>query len=576
MRNLIIAIMALLLSGIPVSCYATQQQVPESWIGGFWIDGNWVSVEVRFDRQNENLGGTADILFPSYGGGEDAINVALDNIKQTSAGIHFEIPIRTRSVIVDGLKKDNTISGDYVFEQAKGTFGLTRMANVTVAALGKYYGLYRVSSDRVISILRGWGSPRTLNYVDYKTGQIGTLWASSENEFFSGSGREVSFPVSLRVSFEKNESGNVRTLLWHSHDEPNLTARKIEAKEESLTFKNGDITLGATLILPPTEGRHPVVIVTPGDYGTNRNQLRIWAHNFVSRGIAALVFDSRGAGQSSGAINSNSFSDLADDVLAIVQSLKTRADINPKQIGLFGFSNSAYTVALAASRSKDVGFLILQSHSGVPPWKQEMFRAETQLRADNFPDSTVKQGADFMRLKFEAAQTGAGWEQIQEIMIQAAGERWLAYTNPPRSLERLRGFWERSATYNPVPALEKLNIPVFAYWGANDTYVPVTESAAAFKQAMARAGNKKYTVKIYPNSQHDLVEGSGSPSIYRQLKHFPAGFWKGQTDWLKKTGIVRYSGRKQAPKGNKRALNARTFSLKQHDSLRTLHQWMVS
>src|SRR5215510_8150979 len=395
MRNLIIAIMALLLSGVPVSCYATQQQEPEGWIGGFWIDGNWVSVDVRFDRQKENPGGTADILFPSYGGGEDAINVALDNTKQTSAGIHFEIPVRTRRVILDGLQKDNTISGDYLYGQAKGTFGLTRMANVTVAALEKHYGLYRVSSDRVISILRGWGSPRTLNYVDYQTGQLGTLWASSENEFFSGSGREVSFPISVRVSFEKDESGKVKSLLWQSLDEPNVTARKIEAKEERITFKNKDITLGGTLILPPTEGRHAVVIVTPGDFGTNRNQLRFWAHNFVGRDIAALVFDSRGAGESSGVINSNSFSDLADDVLAIVQSLKTRADINPKQIGLFGFSNSGFTVSLAASRSKAVAFLILQSSSGVPAWKQEIYRAETQLRVDNFPDSTVKQGADF-------------------------------------------------------------------------------------------------------------------------------------------------------------------------------------
>jgi dienelactone hydrolase len=532
--------MALLLSGIYVSCYAAQQQEPESWTGGFWIDGNWVSVDVRFDRQKENPGGTADILFPSYGGGGDAINVALDNIKQTSVGLHFEIPVQTRRIIFDGLQKNNTISGDYVYEQAKGTFGLTRMAAVTVAALEKYYGAYRISSDRVISISRGWGNPRTLNYVDYQTGQIGTLWASSENEFFSGSGREVSFPISLRISFEKDGSGNVKSLLWQSLDEPIVTARKIEAKEERITFKNGDITVGGTLILPPTKGRHAVVIVTPGDYGTNRNQLRIWAHNFVSRGIAALVFNSRGAGESTGIVGLNSFSDLANDVLAIVQSLKTRADINPKQIGLFGFSNSAWTVALAASRSKDVGFLILQSYSGVVPWKQEIFRAETQLRVDNFPDSTVKQGADFMRLKFEAAQTGAGWEQIQKIMTQAAGERWLAYTNPPRSLERLRGYWERSATYNPVPALERLNIPVLAYWGGNDTYVPVTESVAAFKQAMARAGNKKYTVKIYPNCQHDLVEGPGSPSIYRQLKHFPEGFWKMQIDWLKETGIIRY------------------------------------
>lgn len=505
----------------------------ESWTGGFWLEGNWVAVNVRFDRQAENPGGTADIISPFYGGSENTINVALENLKRTSGGLHFEIPVRTQKVVFDGRQTDDTISGSYVYDKAKGTFGLTRWAFVTVAEHEKYYGAYRVSPDRVISILRGWGHSRTLNYVDYKTGQVGTLWASSEDQFFSGDGLAVSFPVTLRVSFNKDTDGKINSLSWQTKNEPNLTARKIEVKEERITFKNGDITLGGTLILPMAKGRHPAIIITPGDYGTNRNQLRLWAHAYVSRGIAALIFDSRGGGESTGVVNSSSFSDLADDVLAGVQSLKSREDINPKQIGLFGFSNSTFTVSLAASRSKDVSFLILQSFVGVLPWKQESFRAETQLRVDNFPESTVKRGADFMRLKYETARTGKGWEQIQEIMQQARGERWLAYTNPPGTLERLRQVYELVMTYDPVPALEKLNIPVLAFWGGKDTFLPVPETVAAFKQAMAKAGNKNYFVKIYPNGNHSLIESErGSPSTGGKEKNFLAGFWKMKTDWL--------------------------------------------
>lgn len=543
MRNLIGVALVLLLDSISTTYHAAQQQqqLEGNWTGGFWLDGNWVAVNVRFNRQNENPGGTADIIFPFYRGRENAINVALDSVKQTADGLHFEIPVGAQKVVFDGRQDDGTISGSYVYDESKGTFGLTHWADVTTDTLEKYYGTYRVSPDRVISISQGWGDLQTLIYVDYKTGQIGTLWATSENEFFSGAGRGVSFPVVLRVSFDKDTNGKVKKLLWQTENEPKLTAQKIEAKEERINFRNGDITLGGTLILPVAKERYPVIIITPGDFGNNRNQLRFFAHNYVSRGIAALVFDSRGAGESTGEVESNSFSDLANDVLAIVQFLKTREDINQKQIGLFGFSNSAWTVSLAASRSKDVSFLILQSFSGVPPWKQESFRAETQLRVDNFPESTVKQGADFMRLKFEAAQTGAGWEQIQKIMNRATGESWLAYTNPPRSLEGLEQFWQRTATYNPVPALENLNIPVLAYWGGKDTYVPAPESIAIFKQAMAKAGNKNYVVKIYPNGRHDLVEGeSGSPSISTRLKNFPAGFWKMKANWLlKHVGLPR-------------------------------------
>lgn len=541
MRNLIVMVLALLLSGISTICNAAppQQQMEGSWTGGFWQDGNWVAVNVRFMRQNENPAGTADIISP-FGGSENAINVALDGVKQTADGLHFEIPVGARKAVFDVRLAGDTISGNYAYDASKGTFGLTRVANVTIAMLEKYYGAYRVSPDRVISILRGWNYARTLNYVDYKTGRVGTLWASSETEFFSGDGLAVSFPATLRVSFEKDASGKVRSLLWQTTNEANLTAQRIEFTEERITFNNGDIKIGGTLILPATRGRHPVVIVTPGDYGTNRNQLRLWAHHYASLGIAALIFDSRGAGDSTGSVNTGSFSDLANDVLAIVQSLKTREDINPKQIGLFGFSNSTFTVTLASSRSTDVSFLILQSLVGVVGWKQESFRAETQLRADNFPESIVKQGADFMRLKFNVARSGEGWEQLQAVMEKARGERWLAYTNPPNNVERLKQRYETVMTYDPVPAIENLHIPVLALWGDRDTFLPVPETVAAFKRAMAKAGNKNYVVRVYPNATHSLLESNTDrTSTGGKEKNYIPGLWKMKTDWLLEHVVTR-------------------------------------
>src|SRR6266702_3985796 len=51
MRNLIVVALTLLLCGISLPCHAAPQQQPEgNWTGGFWIDGNWVWVNVRFDH----------------------------------------------------------------------------------------------------------------------------------------------------------------------------------------------------------------------------------------------------------------------------------------------------------------------------------------------------------------------------------------------------------------------------------------------------------------------------------------------------------------------------------------------
>jgi dienelactone hydrolase len=511
------------------------QSLPEgNFTGGFWLEGNWVAVNFRVRREKESLSGDADVVFPSNSRNVSVRNANLNIVKSDSADLIFEIPLNNEKIIYRGQMQSDTIKGKFEYRMAQGDFGLTRVAYPAPEILEKYYGIYRVSADRFISVYRAGSDPRTLLYTDYKTGLIGTLWASvRDHEFFSGAGREISFPVALKVSFDKDTNGKIKSLSWQGADEPKITAQRIELKEERITFKNGDVTLGGTLILPARKGRHPVVIVTPGDYGSSREMLRMFAHNFVSRGVAALIFDSRGAGESTGTAYSTSFSDLANDVLAGVDSLKNRADINPRKIGLFGFSNSAFTVSLAASRSKDVAFLILQSFVGVLPWKQEIFRAERQLRVDNYPESIVKQGADFMRLKWEVARTGKGWDELQAIMEKSRGERWLAYTNMSRSLERLSQVYETSMTYDPVPALENLKIPVLAYWGGNDSYLPVEETTGVFKRAMAKAKNKDYTIKVFPKGRHDLVEGeSGSPGISARLKNFPAGFWKMQTDWL--------------------------------------------
>lgn len=529
-----IASIALLVC-ITTPCRAEPQRLDGNWTGGFWVNGNWVAVLVTFPRETEKATTTANLISPVWGGRENAINVAVENLRQTGDGLHLEVPTPSQRLILDGTTNNDTISGQFAYGESKGTFGLTRWGNIAAVDLPKYYGAYRAAPDRVISVFRGWNYGRTLNYVDYKTGEVGTLWPVSDGEFFAGHGLGVSFPVMLRVSFNRDTAGNITSLRWRATPDATVTAEKLRFKEERFLIKNGDITIGGTLILPTTKGRHAVVIVTPGDYGTNRDQLRMWAHNFVSHDIAAVVLDSRGAGESTGPVNSSSFSDLANDVLAVVQQLKARDDINNKQIGLFGFSNSCFFISLAASRTPDVAFLIMQSLVGVPGWKQETFRAVTQLRVDGFPAADVQKGAEFMRLKYEVARTGKGWDELQSIVQKANRERWLAYTTPPNNLDRLRQTYESVMTYDPVSALERLHIPILALWGGKDTFVPVPETVAAFKQAMAKSGNKNYIIKIYPTGSHSLLEtDTGSPSTGGKETNFSPGVWKLEIDWLRK------------------------------------------
>ncbi len=533
MRRLaVIVIVGLAFCLAALTTHAQPAKLAGDWVGGFWFNKHWVRLNVRFDAEQSNIKGTANVIFSSY---EGANGASLGAIKFEVSRLNFEVPVNSAVIKFNGQLRNDTIAGTYEYAGAGGRFGLTRVAAANSQTLARVYGLYRFSPNRIIAVGQDFDGPNSLRYADFDTGRSGALWPSSENFFFSGEGFRVTFPIKLRVEVVSNRSGKVTRLVWKPVIGPKQIASRIPLDEERVSWRNGDITLGGTLITPNTAGPHPVIIIVPGDFGSSRDFLRLYAYNFLRRGVAALIFDSRGAGGSTGPVNSTPFSDLANDVLAGVQLLKSKEKINPRQIGLFGFSNSAWTTALAASRSEDVAFLINQSMSGVPPWRQEIFRAGEMLRAEGFSEEIVKQGVRFMELKFDAARTGEGWEQLQAIQAKSGNERWFPFTNPSRSLERLRQVYATSMTYDPVPSLEGIKCPVLAVWGGKDRYVPVKASVAIFERAMTKAGNRDYTVRILPTGSHSIFDAkTGSTTESSELKGWAPAYLNLISEWLVK------------------------------------------
>jgi alpha-beta hydrolase superfamily lysophospholipase len=104
-------------------------------------------------------------------------------------------------------------------------------------------------------------------------------------------------------------------------------------------------------------GKHPAVILVHGSGAENRAYVLPFARFLVRRGAAVLGYDKRGVGGSTGDWKTASFEDLADDVVAAFEYLKSRRDIDPAQIGLLGVSQAGWVMPLAAVRAKNVAFL---------------------------------------------------------------------------------------------------------------------------------------------------------------------------------------------------------------------------
>lgn len=57
--------------------------------------------------------------------------------------------------------------------------------------------------------------------------------------------------------------------------------------------------------------------------------------------------------------------DFAEDVLAGIDFLKSRSEINPEQIGLIGHSEGGIIAPIAAAQSPDVAFIVLMAGTGL-------------------------------------------------------------------------------------------------------------------------------------------------------------------------------------------------------------------
>ena len=145
-----------------------------------------------------------------------------------------------------------------------------------------------------------------------------------------------------------------------------LTGKKVDSyTQEEVSFQNGDVSLRGTLSTPATKGLHPALVLIHGS-GPARRPGGFWIPFFARHGIAVLVFDKRGAGESTGDWRKSTYQDLAADALAAVQLLKRQKGIDPKQIGLWGNSEGGWVAPLAASQSTDIAFLIVRSGSALP------------------------------------------------------------------------------------------------------------------------------------------------------------------------------------------------------------------
>jgi hypothetical protein len=108
-------------------------------------------------------------------------------------------------------------------------------------------------------------------------------------------------------------------------------------------------------------------------------------------------------------------------VVAGFRYLKTRRDLNPKQIGLLGISQAGWIMPLATVRANDIAFLVSISGAGVPGAETTIDQARTEMIAGATPPPVAEQIIGLMKQEYNFARTGDRWTEYADGLRAATG-----------------------------------------------------------------------------------------------------------------------------------------------------------
>jgi uncharacterized protein len=296
-------------------------------------------------------------------------------------------------------------------------------------------------------------------------------------------------------------------------------------EEQDVTFAGPGGQLAGTLMTPRTRGPHGAVALVHGSGTSTRDFYRIFGEVFTDAGVAALIYDKRGHGRSAGTAAGSTIATRSGDAEAALSFLQARPGIAADKVGLYGFSNGAWSVPMVSGRRGDVAFVTVMGAPGVSPAQSEVHRKTFELREHGVPEDACSLVAVMWEIIYQFRQTRILPERdvtvFDEAAEQLAGSAALAgfrpqqyaIDNPDLSpVPPYRSHTELLAEpiepddgamgYDPVPDYRRTRCPVLFTVGARDENVPAAASAERVTAALRDRVVPGSLVRIFPGAGH--------------------------------------------------------------------------
>jgi uncharacterized protein len=321
--------------------------------------------------------------------------------------------------------------------------------------------------------------------------------------------------------------------------------------EEPRVIEAAQGRIGLSLYYAGETPRATVILIHGNDPETR--EMGFIIPFFVCNGINVISYDQRGVGESAGDWLLNGPGQRADDVAAIYDVMHNDPHVDPRRIGIWGFSNGGWT-APVVSLHRSVAFMILKSAPTESLAQNIDYEVEQTMRRHDVAAALPQ--AIALWHAFERSLNGtAPWSYTKRLHDLDATQPWFQYSlmpdlgisipPPPSKIEGLRRF----TTFDPRHTLVSISsTPTLALYGTLDRNVDAADSAARLRRYLTRAGNHDVTIKMYPNAGHQLIVSAsgynGDPTL---PERFVPEYPQIMLTWLAQRGFTNERVRSAQP-----------------------------
>jgi pimeloyl-ACP methyl ester carboxylesterase len=270
------------------------------------------------------------------------------------------------------------------------------------------------------------------------------------------------------------------------------------------------VILAGTLHLPARRGNgaFPLAVLIQGSGPNGRGGFTEIIQRLTADGIAALEYDKRGIGQSTGTYEED-LERLTADAAAAIAAVRRRPEIDGSRIALVGQSQGGVIAPAVAAADPTITTVVTLAGSvgnGLPYVRRAIY---SQMVFAGRPEAAGGAAADAAMTLLQARIDGRDAGTIERLRatvidrFEAAGFPRLQAEGALAMIDT-RQAW-RANTLRSASDLAALHMPVLAVFGTRDPLVVASVEAPAARVALA--GNPRARVVVLDGLSHWFQEG---------------------------------------------------------------------